>query len=113
MGKSIMEDTSVTVVLSTAPSTEIATEIGRTLVEEGLVACANVLPPMQSIYRWKDAIRSEPEVQMIFKTTAVRIPELRERMTALHPYDVPEFLELDVAGGLPQYLAWIGTSTTI
>ncbi|MBN9400716.1 MAG: divalent-cation tolerance protein CutA ['Candidatus Kapabacteria' thiocyanatum] len=107
-----MEDTSVAVVLSTAPSTEIATEISRTLVEEGLVACANVLPPMLSIYRWKDAIQSEPEVQMILKTAVTRIPELRERLTVLHPYDVPEFLELDVAGGLPQYLAWIGTSTT-
>lgn len=108
-----MEDTSVAVVLSTAPSTEIATEIGRTLVEEGLVACANILPPMLSIYRWKDAVQSEPEVQMILKTTAARIPELCERLTVLHPYDVPEFLELDVAGGLPRYLAWIGTSTTI
>ncbi len=113
MGKSIMEDTSVTVVLSTAPSAEIAIGIGRTLVEEGLVACANILPPMLSIYRWNDAIQSEPEVQMIFKTAAARIPELRERLTALHPYDVPEFLEMDVAGGLPQYLAWIAASTMI
>lgn len=108
-----MEDTSVTVVLSTAPSTEIATEIGRTLVEEGLVACANVLPPMLSIYRWNDVVQSESEVQMIFKTAAIRIPELRERLTALHPYDVPEFIELDVAGGLPNYLSWIGTATRI
>lgn len=102
--------TDIVVVLVTAPSADKAAEIARTLVEEQLAACGNVLPALRSIYRWEGKIQDEPEALLILKTRAHLFEPLRERIVALHPYQVPEVLRLDVAGGHLPYLQWIGES---
>ena len=102
--------TDAVVVLVTAPSAEKAAELARTLVEEQLAACGNVLPGLRSIYRWEGKIHDEPEALLILKTRACLFEALRERVVALHPYQVPEVLRLDVAAGHLPYLEWIGAS---
>jgi periplasmic divalent cation tolerance protein len=100
------------VVLSTVPSEEAGETIARTLVEERLAACVNVLPPMTSFYRWRGAIERDTERQLVIKTTRARVPALQARMAALHPYELPEFLVLAVADGGEAYLRWIEESAT-
>ena len=100
----------VLVVLVTAPSEEKAAELARTLVEERLAACGNVVPGMRSIYRWEGRVAEDREALLILKTTAEAFPALRERVVALHPYECPEVLRLDVAGGHVPYLDWVRES---
>ena len=101
------------VVLCTAPaSSDVAGRLGandlaRTLVDEGLCACVNVVPGVRSWFRWQGAVDVADELLLLAKTTRDAAAALRARIAALHPYQVPEVLELDVAGGLPGYLAWL------
>ena len=99
--------TDALVVLVTTPSAEVAGSIARTLVEERLVACGNVVPAIRSIYRWEGAVHDDAEALLILKTERRLLPELKLRLEALHPYQVPELLALPVEDGLPPYLAWI------
>ena len=101
----------VVVVLTTVPAGSKGEEIGRTLVEERLAACVNVLAPMTSIYRWRGAVERETEQQMIIKTTRGQVPALQSRLAALHPYELPEFLVLAVADSTSAYFEWIGQET--
>lgn len=98
------------VVLVTAPA-EAARPLARTVVEEGLAACANVLPGATSVYRWEGRVQEDAEALLVLKTSAPRLAALRERVVELHAYDLPEFLVLDVADGLPDYLAWVVSET--
>ena len=98
---------SVVVVLSTFPSSEKAAEIARQLVDERLCACVNLIPAVRSIYRWQGAVHDDAEVLAIVKTTAERVEALRERLIALHPYELPEAIVLPVAGGHAPYLTWV------
>ena len=98
---------SVVVVLSTFPSSEKAAEIARQLVDERLCACVNLVPAVRSIYRWQGKAHDDAEVLAIVKTTTERVEALRERLIALHPYELPEAIVLPVAGGHAPYLAWI------
>jgi periplasmic divalent cation tolerance protein len=98
------------VVLSTFPSEAKAAEISRLLVEERLCACANLVPAVRSIYRWKDELCDEAEALAIIKTTSERVDALRERIVALHPYDIPEVIVLPIEGGHAAYLAWLAES---
>lgn len=95
------------VVLMTAPDADVAEGMARTLVEEGLAACATLLPGVVSIYRWQGTVERQDEVQVILKTGAPRVEALLARAAQLHPYDVPELLVLPVVAGLPAYLAWV------
>jgi periplasmic divalent cation tolerance protein len=104
-----MED--ALVVLVTAPSPDQAAELARALVEERLAACGNVLPAIRSIYRWEGKIHDDAEALLVLKTTRGRFEALRERVIALHPYDVPEVLALPVEAGSAPYLAWLATET--
>lgn len=97
----------VAVVLVTSPDEEKAAAIARTLVEEQLIACANLVPKVRSIYRWQGAVHDEAEVLLVMKTRAERFEALRERVKALHPYSVPEVLRLDVGAGHQPYLDWV------
>lgn len=97
----------VTVVVTTAPDASVAESLGRTLVEERLAACANVVPGMTSIFRWEDEVQTEGEVLVVLKSTEAVFPALRDRLVDLHPYDVPEVLRLAVAGGSDAYLDWV------
>ena len=103
---------SVVVVLSTFPSSEKAAEIARVLVDERLCACVNLVPAVRSIYRWQGAIHDDAEVLAIVKTTAERVEALRDRLIALHPYEVPEAIVLPVTGGHAAYLAWVTGEVT-
>ena len=95
------------IVLTTLGLDTDAAALARTLVEERLAACVNVLPPMISIYRWKDAVAQDREQQLIIKTAAERVPALEARLRTLHPYEVPEFLVIPLAGGSHAYLTWL------
>lgn len=99
------------IVLSTAPDAETAARIARTLVEEALAACVNVVPAVRSIYAWQGAVQDEQEVLMVAKTTAARAAACRERLVALHPYEVPEVVAVRLADGHDAYLRWIASAT--
>lgn len=99
------------VVLTTIANGTDAQTVASILVTERLAACVNVLAEMDSTYRWKGGVESERERQIVIKTTAARLPDLEARIHELHPYDVPEFLVMAVAGGSTKYLDWIREST--
>ena len=98
------------VALSTAPSMEQAAELARTLVAERLVACVNLVPGVRSIYTWKGELCDEAEVLCVMKTRKDHVDALRARLPALHPYDVPELVVLEIGAGHAPYLAWIDDS---
>lgn len=99
--------TTVVVVLTTLPDEAAARALARRLVEERLIACANVVPAVTSIYRWEGEVRDEAEVLVVMKTTRDRMPEVESRIAELHPYDVPEVLGLPSSGGSRPYLDWV------
>ncbi len=78
---------------------------------ERLAACVSVMGPSTSIFSWKGAVERARERQLLMKTVGVRIPLIKARLAALHPYDVPELLVLPVSDGGETYLAWVRTST--
>jgi periplasmic divalent cation tolerance protein len=100
------------IVLTTLPSDADAAEFGRALVEERLAACVNVLPVMESIYRWEGAIENDAERQVVIKTARQQVVALWERVRDLHPYDVPEFVVVPIIDGNDAYLRWIAEATT-
>lgn len=91
----------------TAPSADVADRLVRTLVEERLAACGNILPALTSIYRWQGAIHTETEVLIVLKTATGNVPALLARAPELHPYEVPELLVIDVETGHVPYLEWV------
>lgn len=97
----------VVALLTTAPSVEVAERIGEMLVGERLVACANVVPGIRSIFRWQGAVARESEVLLVLKTTAEAWDDARRRIVELHPYEVPEVIALDVSAGHGPYLDWV------
>jgi periplasmic divalent cation tolerance protein len=105
-------DVAALVVLSTFPDAETAARVARTLVDERLAACVNLVPVVRSIYRWQGAISDDAEALAIIKTTADRYAALAARIAALHPYQVPEIVALPLAGGHPPYLAWLAGQVT-
>ena len=100
------------VMLVTAGSAEQATAIGRTVVEERLAACANVVGPIRSIYRWQGDVEEATEHLLLLKARAADVATLDARVRALHGYDVPEVLALRVHAGSAPYLAWLADATT-
>jgi periplasmic divalent cation tolerance protein len=99
------------IVLTTLPAAADAAALARTLVEERLAACVNLLPVMRSVYRWQEAVQQDEERQLVVKTWRDRLPSLETRLTSLHPYDVPEFLVIEAAGGSSAYLKWLQAET--
>jgi periplasmic divalent cation tolerance protein len=95
------------VVFVTASSEEEALRIGRTLVEEGLAACANLLPGIRSIFSWEGKVSEEREVLMLLKTRRDLFRPLAARVKALHTYSVPEIIALPIQEGSAEYLGWI------
>ena len=106
-----MNDTDCVLVMTTLPADADASVFAHTLVETRLAACVNLLPAMESVYRWEGAVEAEPERQLIIKTTRACTAALWERLRELHPYDVPEFLVVPVVDGNDAYLRWVGEST--
>jgi len=100
-------------MLSTCGDPATAERLGRALVEEGLVACVNVVPGLRSIYRWNGAVQADEEVLMIIKTTATRLAAARERLVELHPYQTPEAIAWPITDGHGAYLDWVAEATRI
>jgi periplasmic divalent cation tolerance protein len=101
-----MRDTIV--VLVTCESIREARKIGRALLEQRLVACANILEaPVHSIYRWKGRVRSAKEILVVFKTIRKRFAAVEREVRRLHSYDVPEIIALPIVTGSAQYLRWM------
>ncbi len=99
------------VVLVTAGDRQSAAAIGRTLVEERLAACANLVGPIRSIYRWRGAVEDAREHLILLKTRAALYQALQARVRELHPYEVPEIVAIDIEKGSPPYLNWVREST--
>jgi periplasmic divalent cation tolerance protein len=85
--------------------------LARALVEQRLAACVNMLPAVQSVYRWNDVVEEAAEVTLLIKTTTARYDELEQAIRALHPYELPEVIAVPVSAGLPAYLGWIAQET--
>ena len=98
------------IAFSTFPDKETAQKIARDLVENAIVACANLVPSVESIYFWNEKVETGAEVFAIFKMTAARYSEFESRLCELHPYDVPEIVRLNISAGSADYLRWIEES---
>jgi len=99
-------------VLTTLPNDDSTTaELARTLIVERLAACVNVHGPMASMYRWKGRVERDAERQVVIKTTRDRLEALRKRIHELHPYELPEFVVIDIDGGSDAYLDWVKAET--
>lgn len=101
------DDSDPRVVLITAPDADRARQLARALVERRAVACVNLVPDVESIYRWQGRVEESREVLMIVKTTAARIDELEALLAALHPYDVPECIAFAPDRVEAKYRAWL------
>jgi periplasmic divalent cation tolerance protein len=97
----------ILIVYATFPNVETGRTIVATLVEEGLIACGNLIPNVESIYRWQGTVQVATEVFGIMKTTRSCLIALAERYRGMHPYQVAEFLTVSVEDGLPDYVRWI------
>ncbi|MCA1632878.1 MAG: divalent-cation tolerance protein CutA [Acidobacteria bacterium] len=95
------------VVLLTAGSSEEASRLAEMLVGAHLAACVQIMPQMESVYRWKGAVHREPEFLLLAKTTAACFDELEREVRALHTYDTPEIVALPVTHVSAPYLDWI------
>jgi periplasmic divalent cation tolerance protein len=84
-----------------------AARVARVLVEERLVACANILPGARSLYRWKGAVQDEGETLVLLKTRKQDWTALMSRLHELHPYETPELIAVRIAAGAPKYMAWL------
>lgn len=91
----------------TTPDIDTARQIGRALVTEGLAACVNILPGMESLYRWQGAVERAAEVVLIAKCREGGFAALSARVGEMHPYDLPCIIALPVSDGLPAYLGWL------
>jgi periplasmic divalent cation tolerance protein len=103
----------VVVVLSTFGSIEEARAVCRQLVEERLAACANLVPAVESIYRWQGAVETATETMAILKTTTEGVAKLEGRLRELHSYEVAEVVALPVQGGSEAYLRWVGENVGV
>jgi len=98
--------TDLIIVLTTMPDDDRADALARTLVDEQLAACVHVHAPVSSTYRWKGAVELDTERPLLIKTSRQRLPELEQRLRALHPYELPEFVVLSAEAG-DAYGRWV------
>ena len=99
------------VVFVTCPTRAAARRIASALVARRLAACVNVLPGVESLFRWEGKVDQAREALLIIKTRAARLEALRRAVVALHPYEVPEVIAVPVAAGHRPYLRWVEAST--
>lgn len=100
------------VILSSCDTPEKADEIARKVVELRLAACAQILPGMRSVYRWKGAVEQSDEILLVIKSRRELFDQIRHEIEKLHPYEVPEIVALPIVDGLQSYLDWIDVQTT-
>ena len=99
------------VIYITTGSINEAKKIGRTLVEEKLVACSNIISPIRSIYSWQGKICDDKEALMMLKTKKELFKQIIKRVEELHSYDVPEIIAIPIIDGSSKYLSWINEET--
>jgi periplasmic divalent cation tolerance protein len=99
------------VVLVTVPNKEDGIRIAESLVSQRLAACVNIIPGIESVYRWEGRIARDEEVLLLIKTTAERFPELELQVKQLHSYSVPEVVAVEIKQGSSAYLKWLRHST--
>ena len=107
-----VSESSVRVVMITAPDADTAAELARALVTERLAACVNLVPGIRSFYRWEGQVNDDSEVLLLAKTRDDRCAALAARVLDLHPYDLPEVLALPAVGGSEAYLDWVRSEST-
>lgn len=105
-----MKNSEFKIVLVTAPDLKTARRLARAALAARLIACANLVPKLESHYRWQGKLERSAEVLMVMKTMQARVAALERLILAEHPYDTPEFVVLDLAGGAKKYLAWLAES---
>ena len=98
------------IVLVTAPDIKTARKLAWVALKARLVACANLLPKIESHYWWKNKIETGAEVLLLFKTRQSLVADLQKTIVATHPYDTPEFIVLPITYGNKRYLSWLGSS---
>ena len=94
-------------ILVTAPNLSVARKLAGAALKAKLVACANIIPHLESHYWWQGKIENGKEVLLLFKTTSARIAALEKLILSLHPYDTPEFIVVPIIGGNRRYLSWL------
>lgn len=102
---------SAIVCFCACPERETAERIASALVGERLAACVNVLPGVSSLYRWQGKVERAEETMLMIKTVSGRLDALSARVAQLHPYELPEVIAVEAAGGLPAYLDWVAAQT--
>jgi len=98
-------------VLTTCPGSITAKKIANELVVERLAACVQIIPGVQSFFRWVGKVDNTEELLLLIKTTSERYNDLEARIVSLHPYELPEIITVPISGGLEGYLAWIEANT--
>jgi periplasmic divalent cation tolerance protein len=104
--------TNARIVLTTIGAKDAADKLAHELVERHLAACVNIVGPIRSVYRWRDQVQSDAEFLLLIKTTADQAVRLRSALKSLHPYELPECVELAVTGGSEEYLAWVAAEVS-
>ena len=102
----------VAIIYSTIDTIQDARRIAHTLVEEQLVACINIIPKIESIYKWRGKIQNDEEVIIIAKTTDKNVKKTIQRIKSLHSYEIPDIIVLPIIGGLKDYLDYITDETS-
>ena len=106
----VQKTRAVSVVLITAPSLKVARALAQGALRARLIACANLIPKIESHYWWQEKLESSAEVLLLCKTTQRRLAAFEQYILAQHPYDTPEFIVLPVKSGTHRYLDWIKAS---
>ena len=107
-----MSTSDAIVVLITAPTLEEARMLAKRLVETQLAACVQILPELESVYRWQGKVERQPEHLLLAKTTANRFAELEREVRAMHSYETPEIVSFPLTESSPDYLRWLRESVT-
>ncbi|KAJ3291505.1 hypothetical protein HDU79_002332 [Rhizoclosmatium sp. JEL0117] len=102
----------ISVVYITTPSLQVAKELASSLLEARLIACANLVPQVVSMYRWEGKVNTDDEVLLMCKTQTSLFPSLQEHVLSRHPYKVPEIIAINVQDSLPAYRDWVVAETT-
>jgi periplasmic divalent cation tolerance protein len=100
-------------VISNLPDQESAEALAQAVIEQRLAACVNVLAPCTSVYRWQGKVETASEVPVLMKTTRERYGALEVAIAAHHPYELPEIIAVPLSAGLPAYLAWVASETSV
>jgi len=107
----MMLKTQPVVILCTVPNTDVASRLAHHLVGQHIAAAVAIVPGVRSVYRWRGEIHDRQELQLMVKTVGGRVADVRRCITAEHPYEVPEFLVVDVVDTTPDFLEWLQVQT--